>query len=82
MGRFANLPNARCWRCHRPVDSKASILCPSCHAKETIKVHAHDTPSTEELGLVGQQGDYPYWIIEGMRGKQRRVIHKSEPMGG
>ncbi len=33
---------ATCWRCHKPVETLASILCPECHVKESAAVHAHD----------------------------------------
>lgn len=58
--------------------------CEECHRKRVAKMRVHDTPSAEDLGLEGQQGDYASWLVNNMRslGRGRRVIRKSEPMAG
>lgn len=61
-----------------------TVCCPECHGKRREKLRELEAryPSAESLGLLGQQGDFSPWIVEGMRGKSRRVIRKSEPMAG
>lgn len=45
---YLALPNAKCWKCGVEVVSKATVLCPACHAVEVEKVHARDTPPSPD----------------------------------
>jgi DNA-directed RNA polymerase subunit RPC12/RpoP len=74
-----------CIECWAPLDTptKAEKVCSGCRRKRLERFAASEAayPSAASLGLLGSTGDLPGWIMEGMRGRQRRVIRKSEPMG-
>lgn len=74
---WKSLPLAKCWRCRVQVNSRASILCPECHAAEVAKVHARATPPAPKFVDVVKWEPLPrMWRIN----RDGRVIRKSTTM--
>lgn len=74
---FSTWPLAKCWKCGVQVQSRASILCPKCHAAYVEEVHRHDTPPAPEfVDVVKYEPPAVRWRIN----RDGRIIRKSTPM--
>lgn len=69
----------KCYKCFAPTLCKASILCEKCHAKEMQKIHERDTPDDPPCTDLVK---YEILHTRILRGMNRRIIRKSESMGG
>jgi hypothetical protein len=67
----------KCSKCPAEVPTRASIMCPPCHAAEVARVHARDTPPAPDYEHTGRYEPPPYKV---QRGRQGRVIRKADGM--
>ena len=74
-----------CPKCGRKWDNPHPIVhvCPECQEERKMHIAYINAlyPSASELGLQGTK-DIPIYLINRPHSSGRRVIRKSEPMGG
>lgn len=74
---------AHCWKCWKWLLGRCDRLCPECYAAEVELVHRHDTVD-EYIEVTGAYtvACFPPGRFRAPHSSGRRVIRKSEPMGG
>jgi hypothetical protein len=72
---MADTSDRKCQTCPAMIPHYTG-WCEDCHKKIVARIHQHDTPTLEYKDV----GKYVPLLV--LRGRQRRVIRKSEPMAG
>lgn len=66
--------NAKYYKCYKEVNSKATILCETCHKEEIEKVHRYDTPPAPRDYVPAR------FIFRRPTASSRRIVRKGPEM--